>query len=464
MNQLSDETIQAILEKGRIYEVGGAVRDRILLGTAATKDCDYLVTGIEYDELSRLLSRHGRVDLVGKSFGVIKYTQFREGQGRTFDVTLPRSEHSTGWGHKEFEVSFDPSLSVEDDLHRRDFTVNAMAMALDNDELIDPLGGRLDLEKRQLRMVYPSSFKDDPLRMLRAVQFAARFEFMIEPETFRAIRKNAALIDTVSSERVAEELNKLLTLAEHPSNGFRLMESLGLLKIILPELQAGVGIEQPGGYHKYDVFEHSMHTIDTCAPRLVLRMAALFHDVCKPQTRRLVDDGATFYGHESLGARTTGEVLQRLRYSNDFIRQVTTLIDRHMFTTDVTPKGLRRLLRRIGTDLIFDLLDLRRADVVAQGMGGTTEDVDQFEADIREELSRKPPLGVGDLALDGTDIMRLFKLEPGPTVGMVLNHLLEKVLDDPSANDSGQLEILARTYFEDKDPLSDKSSFKERDL
>lgn len=463
MSQLSEETVAAILKMGRIYEVGGVVRDRLLTGLQATKDCDYLVTGVEYDELSRLLKQRGRVDLVGRSFGVIKYTQFTDGEGHTFDLTLPRREHSTGWGHKEFAVSFDPSLPVEEDLVRRDFTINAMAVALDSHELIDPLNGRLDLENRQLRMVYPTSFEDDPLRMLRAVQFAARFDFMIEPDTFRAIRRNAALIETVSAERIAEELNKLLTLAPSPSSGFRLMETLGLLKFILPELQSCIGVGQPGGFHKYDVFEHTMHIIDACDARVQLRMAALFHDITKPQTRRIVEGGATFYGHESTGATVAASVLRRLRYSNDFIKQVATLIERHMFTTDVTPKGLRRLVRRVGVDLIYDLLDLRRADVVAQGMGGTTEDVDQFEADIRMELSRKPPLSVTDLALDGKDMMRLFQMEPGPVIGRVLSHLLEQVLDDPNANSSETLTQLAREYIEQKETLSDKNNLKGRD-
>jgi tRNA nucleotidyltransferase (CCA-adding enzyme) len=463
MSHLSQKTVAAILKMGRIYEVGGVVRDRLLSKSIATKDCDYLVTGVEYDELSHLLKQHGRVDLVGRSFGVIKYTQYTDGEGHTFDLTLPRREHSTGWGHKEFAVSFDPSLPVEEDLVRRDFTVNAMAVALDNNELIDPLNGRLDLENRQLRMVYPTSFEDDPLRMLRAVQFAARFNFMIEPDTFRAIRKNAGLIETISAERIAEELNKLLSLAPTPSSGFRLMETLGLLKVILPELQNCVGVDQPGGYHKYDVFEHTMHIMDTCDSRLSLRMAGLFHDITKPIAKRLVEGGATFYGHEGTGAKVAASVLKRLRYSNDFIKQVTTLVERHMFTTDVTPKGLRRLVRRVGVDLIFDLLDLRRADVVAQGMGGTTEDVDQFETDIRAELMRKPPLSVTDLTLDGSDIMRIFKIEPGPLVGQILNYLLEKVLDDPNANNSETLASFAREYIEQKETLSDINNLKERD-
>jgi tRNA nucleotidyltransferase (CCA-adding enzyme) len=447
MCKLSRQAIDDILRRGRIYEVGGAVRDGILYGDDTVKDRDYLVTGIPYDELTQLLKNHGQVNLVGKSFGVVKFTQVASGKPQTFDITLPRREHSTGLGHKDFDVAFDPNLKVEEDLSRRDFTVNAMALALDNDELIDPLDGHLDLEKRQIRMVYEASFEDDPLRILRAVQFAARFEFTIEPKTFEAMRRHTTLIKTVSSERIAEELNKLLVLAQRPSVGFRLMLDAGLLKEILPELEECVGVDQPGGYHKWDVFEHTIRTIDACQPRLRLRLAALFHDITKPQHKDLVEDGATFYGHEASSAKTSLAVMQRLRYPNDLAEEVAILVERHMFTTDVTDKGLRRLLRRLGTELIFDLLDLRRADVEAQGMGGTTEDVDRFEQEIRAELERKPPLSTSDLAVDGYDVMELFSLKPGPAVGKILNYLLDQVIDNPDNNTKETLQSLAKDYY-----------------
>ena len=448
MCRLSPQTVEDILSKGRIYEVGGAVRDHLLRPDLKIKDRDYLVTGIPYDELKRLLKRHGRVDLVGSSFGVIKFTQTRHDQPYTFDLTLPRREYSTGRGHKDFTVDFDPNLSVEEDLARRDFTINAMAIALDNDELIDPLGGLVDLKKKQIRITSPKSFTEDPLRMLRAVQFAARFDFELEPATLESLRENAELIRTVSAERIAEELTKLLTLAEKPSIGFRLMERTGLLEQVLPELAVGVGVDQPGGYHRYDVFEHTLYAIDACSPNLRLRLAALFHDIEKPRTKRPNGDGATFYGHETFGARTARRVLERLRFSNETARDVETLVERHMFTTQVTDKGLRRLVRRVGVDLIFELLDLRRADVVAQGMGGTTEDVDEFERNIREELSRKPPFSHRDLALNGRDIMRMFDIQPSPLVGEILDYLLEQVLDDPSNNTQEVLETIARKYYQ----------------
>ena len=448
MCKLSEDTIGEILRKGRIYEVGGAVRDRFL-NAEKVKDRDYLVTGIPYDDLTRILRSHGRVDLVGRSFGVIKFTQHRTDISFTFDISLPRKEHSTGVGHKDFSVQFDPFLPVEEDLVRRDFTINAMALALDNEELIDPLDGMVDLKNRQLRMTSEDSFLEDPLRMLRAVQFAARFNFLIEPETFDAMRRNAALIQSVSAERIAEELNKLLTRAKVPSEGFRLMQTSGLLKEIMPELEATVGVDQPGPYHKYDVFEHTLHAIDAAPPKLAVRMAALFHDITKPKHRRLVEKGATFYGHEISGARVAKQVLSRLRYSKDFIDDVVTLVERHMFTTAVSDKGMRRLVKKVGVDLIFDLLDLRRADVEAQGMGGVTDDVDEFETNIKQELAKKPPFGYKDLALKGDDIMKMFDMHAGPGVGIILQHLMEAALDNPEDNTREKMEEIAKKFYEE---------------
>ncbi len=296
-------------------------------------------------------------------------------------------------------------------------------------------------------MVYNDSFKDDPLRMLRAIQFAARFNFNIEPSTYEAICKNAKLINTVSNERIAEEFNKLLELSDKPSDGFRLMQTSGLLKEIMPELEICVGVKQPGGIHAYDVFEHTMYALDAAPKILRIRMAILFHDINKPQHRRLVDKGATFYGHEISGGKTAKKVLTRLRYSNDFIHDVKILIERHMFPTDVSDKGLRRLVKRVGEDLIFDLLDVRRADVVGQGMGGTTEDVDKFESDIRDELAKKPPFSLSDLKINGERIMKMFEMAPSPAVGKILDRLMDAVLDDPGLNTVDDLENLAIEYY-----------------
>ncbi len=447
MCKLMQQAVSAIIKQGRIYEVGGIVRDRLLGKTGVAHDRDYLVTGIPYEDLSKILKPHGQLNLVGKSFGVIKFTQKFGEDYVTFDISLPRTEYSTGSGHKDFEVNYNPELKVEDDLARRDFTVNAMAWDLESDTLIDPLNGRSDLDAGLIKIVYPQSFKDDPLRILRAVQFAARFNFEIDPETYQRMCENVSLITTVSPERIAEELNKLLTLSVKPSIGFNLMESCGMLKLILPELQACKNVDQPGGFHKYDVYEHTMVTIDSAANKLSVRLAALFHDINKPQAKRTVDKGATFYGHEVLAGKTAKKVLKRLRYSNEMISEVQTLVERHMFTTDVTPKGMRRLVKRAGIPLIFDLLDLRRADIIAQGMGGTYEDVDQFEQDIRDELDKKSPFSLSDIALDGKFIMEKFNIGEGPMVGKVLDYLMDQVLDDPENNTAEKLEELAINYY-----------------
>lgn len=445
---LSGRIVKAVLEKGRIYEVGGAVRDKYISPILPDKDKDYLVTGIPLDDLSSVLSRFGKVDLVGKSFGVIKFRPFREFDGEhVFDIALPRKEYSTGPGHKDFKVEYDHNLGVEDDLSRRDFTINAMAEDLSTGDLVDPLNGRRDIKKRLIRVANPNSFQDDPLRMLRGIQFAARFEFELEEATFRSLEENADLISTISPERIQEELNKLLLKAKYPSAGFRLMQKVGLLEKILPELAACIEITQPGGYHAYDVFEHSILTVDHAPRELVIRLAALFHDICKPETKVPTQHGATFYGHEKRGARAVQRALQRLRYSNQIIEQVALLVDKHMFTTGVTDKGVRRLIRKMGEELVFSLLDLRRADVVAQGKGGDTRDVDELEERIRLELERKPPFGLKDLEVDGNDIMNAFRILPSPLVGQVLDYLMELVLDNPELNQKERLMKEAKFFL-----------------
>lgn len=435
----------AILEKGKLYEVGGAVRDRLLGIPRSQQDTDYLVTGIPLSELVPLLKKFGYVDLVGRFFGVIKFTD--QETSITFDISLPRKEKSTGVGHKDFEVDFDPFLPVEVDLGRRDFTINAVALEVETGKLIDPFQGQEDLKARLVRQVFPQAFEEDPLRILRAVQFASRFNFEIEPRTWKHLGASVELIKTVAAERIAEELNKLILLSPKPSLGFKLMEKSGLLKIILPELAEGVGVTQPGGYHRWEVFEHSLYVVDAAPAKLQLRWAGLLHDVAKPQTRTETLGGATFYGHEKKGARMAKEVLRRLKYSNDFGEQVVKLVDKHMFTTAVTDKGLRRLIRKVGPELVFDLLDLRRADVVGQGMGGKTDDVDELEARIKAELEKKPPFGVKELAISGHDVMENLQIPAGPMVGKILNHLLEQVLDDPALNEKSALLKLAKDYY-----------------
>jgi putative nucleotidyltransferase with HDIG domain len=438
----------AILARGEVYEVGGSVRDRLM--GVPLYDRDYLVQGIPMPELVELLNRHGHADWVGRSFGVVKFT-FRtdpRGSRHTVDMALPRRERSTGPGHREFDVDYDPELPLEDDLKRRDFTVNAMAMSMRDDKLIDPFGGREDLKARRLRLIFPEAFREDPLRMLRALGFVARFGFALDAELETRLRANVELLREVSPERIAEEFSKMFWLADTPGPALRLMERTGMLDVILPEMRPMVGCDQPGPYHAYDVFEHTCRTVDAAPPRLAVRWAALLHDIEKPRTKAVLDDKVTFYNHENLGARTAKDILGRLRYGHDLADHVAVLIERHLFNTDMGEKGLRRLIRAVGVDRMPDLLALRRADVAGQGVGASTDDVDEFEARVTAEIEAKPPFSRNDLALDGNDLMQELSLPPGPRLGEVLDFLLERVLDEPHKNDRPTLLRWAREYLD----------------
>ena len=431
-DSLNPELIEKINSRGKIYEVGGSVRDSLIDPDIEIKDRDYLVTGIPYDQLADILRDFGRVDLVGKSFGVIKFTQ--RGTRNTVDIVIPRKEISTGAAHRDFRVDYDPDLPVEDDLKRRDFTINAIARAIPSGEIIDPYGGREDIGEKIIRIVFPDSISEDPLRTLRGAQFAARFEFEIEPETLQKMKESAHLIDTVSPERISEELNKMLLKADKPSIGFRYLLEVGILERIMPYLARCVGVEQPGGYHKWDVFDHTMVCVDNAPEKPNVRLAALFHDLGKPDTRELVENGATFYGHDRLSTKMAVELMRNLKYSNELIDQVEILVEKHMFSDLAGEKGIRRLIKAVGTELIYDLLDLRRADIIAQGMGQDPAEVDDFEAKITSEIEKKSPFGVKDLAINGNDLMEGFGLEEGPLIGQVLNELLEIALDEPKMN------------------------------
>jgi putative nucleotidyltransferase with HDIG domain len=442
---LPEKLIDQIMVRGELYEVGGSVRDALISPGSENKDRDFLVTGIPLNELTSILTNHGKVDLVGRSFGVMKFAP--RGGDVTHDFAIPRKERSTGLAHRDFDVTYDHTLPVETDLYRRDFTINAMARRIPSGEIIDPYGGREDIKRRLIRVVFPGAIGEDPLRILRGAQFAARLEFEIETATLQAMKDAAGLIDTVSPERIAEEINKMLVRAVRPSIGFRYLLEIGVLECILPELTQCVGVEQPGGFHRWDVFDHTRVGIEAAPQRLHLRLAALFHDVGKPATRELVEGGATFYGHDKLSVRMAIKALKRLRYSNDIIEKVSTLVGKHMFSDRAGEKGIRRLIKNVGQDLIFDLLDLRRADIVAQGMGQKSSEVDDFESSVRTEIEKKPPFGLKDLDINGNDIMVEFGLKQGPLIGRILNDLLEMVLDNPAANTHEALMSRAREFL-----------------
>lgn len=434
------------------FVIGGPVRDRlrhVFHGTPYDpKDKDYVITRHSFEEVHRRLAPLGRLDAVGASFGVLKWTMPGE---PTVDVALPRRERSTGWGHKQFEVQSGPEIDIEEDQARRDFLMNAVAMRLTNAEVIAHPGSIEDIRARRITVINGrQSFLDDPLRMLRAAQFAARFEFEIEPQTFALMRECAPTVHAdpqVAAERIAEELNKLLVKSARPSIGLRVLRDAGLLALVIPGLEKTVGVTQ-NSFHVHDVFDHTLAVVDATRPALVSRWAALLHDIGKPEARSAepAKHGYTFHSHERSGAEMAERILRGLRYPNDVIEQVTRLVANHMYLADpgLSDSAIKRFINRIGTDLLDDQFELRRSDKIGSGKSSDEKpDTNlQFQQRVYDVLALKPPLTLKDLAVRGDDVIEMlvkYGIKPagfrgGPEVGRILGELQEKVIDDPGLN------------------------------
>ncbi len=440
---------------GEIYEVGGPVRDRLL--DRPHKDHDLLIRKLPLEKIQKTLKKFGDVFVVGRAFGILKFYP-TAATDIEYDIALPRTERSTGTQHRDFEITFDPELPIEEDLQRRDFTINAMAMGYETGRLIDPYGGQKDLQEKILRQVSPQSFEEDPLRLLRAVQFTARLHLQIEPETWKAMQRHAALIETVSAERVTEEIGKLLT-APKPSIGFCIMRDTGLLPYIFPELQKTVGVEQGRKFRNDDVFMHTMRVLDASrkddaipyAGDMELMLAALFHDVGKPQTKRYnkEKDRLTFYGHQTISKRLAKKRMKDLKMTTLGInpQRISTLVENHMFQAKsfFSDKAIRRFIRIIGSDLILKLVDLRIADNRGGKYPEGIRGVQKLRRRIEETLAQEPPFNVGDLVISGHDLIEL-GIPEGPMIGEILNNLVEVVLDYPEKNNR---ETLTKIITED---------------
>jgi tRNA nucleotidyltransferase/poly(A) polymerase len=438
--------VDAVREAGgRVYMVGGTLRD-FLLGKAS-KDLDLLVTGLLQDDLTRLLRRRGRVQRVGQAFGVLKFLP-RQWDGSPIDVALPRVETSTGVGHRDFEVAFDPALPVETDLARRDFTINAMALDLLDERLIDPFGGHADLNGCVLRQVSPRAFPEDPLRMLRGVQFASRFGLRVEPQTRSAMSAHAASIRTVAPERIAMELQKLFQ-APKPSHGFVLMHEVGLLPYLFPEIDRLTTVRdarwsaasQGDPPLETSLFGRGMRRLDAVqqGAELIYRgdlhvlLAALWLD-CRP----VEDESAgTWQAPLRWAAALAQECLEAFRATTVGVRPalVAALVTESDFELDALTQaaGLRRFAHRLGCDEAFMVIDLRVADRLANHAAQGVDDLLDVRRRLRAEIERGSPLEIKDLAVNGSDL-RQIGVTPGPAMGRILNDLLHDVLDDPARN------------------------------
>jgi putative nucleotidyltransferase with HDIG domain len=448
-----DIRLAEALAPGRLFAVGGRVRDELRAALEGVdlpaKDLDYVVTGLSLEELTARLQTLGRVDLVGAAFAVAKLTT----GGLTVDVALPRRERSTGHGHRDFEVQSGPDIPLEDDLARRDFRMNMIARALPGGELVDPYGGEGDIRAGRVDILTPVAFDEDPLRMLRAAQFTARFGYEPTPVTIEAMRAAAPLVCTVAPERIHDELQKLFALAPKPSIGLQLLADTGVLAQFWPELLEGVGVDQ-NEWHAYDVWQHNLVTLDAIPPGdATLRLAALLHDIGKPRTK----EGPHFYRHEQVGAEMATAMLGRMRFSNETVETVEHLIRQHMYVQDpeLSDAAIRRFIRRIGLEHLQRQFAVRRADIVGSGLPKRDDTNERFEARVWEEVDRKPAFSVADLAISGSDVIAALvrhgfapsEFRGDARVGAALHWLFEQVTERPERNEREVLLTLLDGYL-----------------
>ncbi len=406
--------------------VGGCVRD--MVREVVPKDWD-IATNATPEEIRRVFSK----TVYENSFGTVGVIVGRN----VYEVTTYRSESAYEDSRHPGKVTFLKTL--EEDLARRDFTINAMAWR--DDALVDPFGGLLDLQKHLVRTVGnpDQRFTEDALRLMRAVRFTVQLGFKLEKETRNAIVVGSQNIRNVSGERVRDELMKILASSD-PAGGIRLLYEVGLLKEIIPELLEGESMSQPK-HHKYDVLEHSIRSLQTTpSTDPLVRLAALLHDVGKPRSAHGPEAERTFHGHEVIGARMTRQIMKRLAFSKADTERVTNLVRHHMFLFqfESTDKAIRRIIRRVGPENIQDLVDLRVGDRLGSGCKiGYTKKLQNFQERVVEV--QKDPIDTRMLVVNGTDVMKILDIAPGPRIGEIMQQLLEEVLDDPGRNTSEYL-------------------------
>ncbi len=412
----------------RAWAVGGCVRD-VLLGREVS-DWD-IATDALPEEVMRIFPRaiptgidHGTVTVLVK--------------GRPYEVTTLRGEGAYTDGRRPDSVHY--VGDIVEDLARRDFTINAIAVDVGTGVLIDPHGGRKDLEARIVRAVGDpvQRFSEDGLRVLRAARFAATLEMDLDPDTQRAIGPTLDTYRKVSAERVRDEWIKTMK-ARKPSRAFDVMRETGILAVTCPELVEGWGVEQ-NRYHAHDVWRHGMECMDACQGDAILRLSALLHDVGKPRSRAFSEKTKdyTFYDHERIGAEIADPICLRLRFSNEERARITALVRHHLFhyTVEWNDATVRRWMRRVGQERVSDLYVLNEADVRAKGRDFEADLValEGLKAHVAKVVAEGAALTVRALALNGHDLMRELALPPGRRLGVILEALLEDVIQDPALN------------------------------
>lgn len=441
-----------------IYIVGGAVRD-ILLGRMV-EDWDF-TTNATPDELLNIFPD----GIYENAFGTVMLPNTLV--DTPFDITTYRTEHGYSDSRRPDKVEWGKTL--EEDLKRRDFTVNALALKITAQnlkkinrkstnletevELVDFFNGQNDLNKKIIRAVGDphDRFSEDALRMMRAVRIAAQLGFSIERSTLEAIKTHASLINRIAKERVRDELFKILT-SSYPYEGMVIFRQIGLMQEILPELEKTFGVEQksPNRHHIYDVGTHSLLSLKFVSERNtdpVVRFATLVHDIGKPQTYKKLDSGVvTFYNHELVSGKIAKRIADRLRLSNKESERLYRLVRYHQFTVDEhqTDSALRRFIRKVGMENVSDMLDLRVGDRLGGGARETSWRLEEFKARLIEV--QKQPFSIRDLKIDGNDVMQVLNIKPGPKIGEILNEIFKEVEDKKVKNTKEDLLNLLKTF------------------
>jgi tRNA nucleotidyltransferase (CCA-adding enzyme) len=445
------ELCQRLRDHGfEAWVVGGAVRD--LLRGAPAKDYDVATSATPAD-VARVFGKKRTIP-TGEKHGTVTVLTERDGVRQHVEVTSYRGEGAYSDGRRPDEVVFVRTL--EEDLKRRDFTMNAIAYDPLAGALADPYGGQRDLGAHIIRAVGDplERFSEDGLRAMRAVRFAAQLEFTLDPPTERAIPQALDVFKKVSAERVRDELIKIL-MSRRPSTGLSLMQRTGLLGVTIPELLEGVGLHQ-NRFHKHDVWHHTLAAVDATVlgpteaaePPWLVRFAALMHDVAKPRTAAPKEDSPSensFYRHEHVGAAMAEEICRRLKLANSERETIVNLVGNHMFwyTPEWSDGTVRRFISRVGVEHLDALFALRAGDVRARGQGEEPGvEIDELRARVRDEIAKASALKVSDLAVGGADVMEVLGCKPGPIIGEVLRALLERVLDDASLNQRDTLRAL----------------------
>lgn len=413
------------------YVVGGSIRDALL--DKKPKDWD-LATNATPEQIEKIFDK----TYADNKFGTITIlTDSNDPAVREVEITSYRKEKN--YKDSRHPESVEWARTIEEDLSRRDFTINALALDVQTQKILDPFNGKQDLKRKIIRTVGnpKERFSDDALRIMRAVRLAVILGFTIEKNTLQEIQRSADSLLKISNERIRDELLEII-MSKKAAKGIEMLRKWGLLNIIIPELVENYGVAQ-NKHHIYDCYEHALRSLDYAAKKdynMHVRLAALFHDIAKPDVKEGKGEDATFYNHEVVGAKKTANILKRLKFAQKDIKKITKLVRYHLFyynVDEVSESSVRRLVRKVGKENIDDLIKVRKADRIGSGVPKAEPYKLRHLQYIIEKVAQDP-ISTRMLAVNGKDVMKTLGASPGPIIGDILNILLSEVLSDPAKN------------------------------